>query len=191
MGAGKTTELQRFAERATIAKRKCLMIKYSEDTRYTTDAVVQTHAKRRYDGETVACTKLAEISDRVAEYDLLAIDEGQFFGDLNSFCREQADGGMDIVVAALDGNFKREGFEQVNLLYAACESVEKLSAICVLCGDEASFTHRNISDQQEVLIGGMDLYQPVCRSCYCEKVTATNRARVDAILAKYDGTGRE
>ena len=188
MGAGKTTELMRLVERATVAKRVCLVVKYSGDVRYTTKAIIQTHSGRRYVGETVACSALSELVDKVGGYDLIAIDEGQFFGDLNSFCREQADNGMDIVVAALDGNFKREGFPQVNALYAACDHFQKIPAICISCGADAVFTHRNIASQEEVVIGGMDLYEPVCRRCYGEKAAITETIRCEAAMDQYDDT---
>jgi len=71
-----------------------------------------------------------------------------------------------VIVAALDSTFERKPFDCVSRLFCLCEDVQKLRAICQICGEEAAFTER-ISDETEVeVIGGLEKYRAVCRQCY-------------------------
>merc|ERR1711959_191235 len=79
-------------------------------------------------------------------YDVIGIDEGQFFPDLIEFCDEMANKGKTIVIAALDGDFQRKPFGRVLELVPKAESVQKLNAVCQLCYADAPFTKRTTSD---------------------------------------------
>lgn len=99
-------------------------------------------------------------------YDVVGIDEGQFFPDLIPFTEDLANAGKTIVVAALDGTFERTGFGAVLQLVPLAESVIKLSAVCMVCCGDASFTQRISGDKGLEIIGGADKYRAVCRDCY-------------------------
>lgn len=81
-------------------------------------------------------------------------------------CEKLANEGKHVIVAALDGTFQRKPFGRVLELVPIAESVTKLTAVCLLCGGEACFTQRTVESQEIELIGGHDIYQPVCRSCF-------------------------
>lgn len=80
-------------------------------------------------------------------YDVVAIDEGQFYPDIVDFCEELANNGTIVMVAALDGTFQRKPFGNIINLLPVAEKVTKLTAVCVYCGSEASFTQRVIESQ--------------------------------------------
>jgi thymidine kinase len=99
-------------------------------------------------------------------YDVVGIDEGQFFPDIVEFCEEAANQGKTVMVAALDGTFERKAFGNIISLIPMAEKVTKLCAVCVYCTKEAAFTKRVIESRQIQLIGGAEMYKPVCRLCF-------------------------
>lgn len=128
MFSGKSTELLRRIRRYRAAKKACLVVKYHLDLRYSSDSI-STHDK----ATCVAhhCSRLDEMNALVNDVDVIAIDEGQFFPDLIDFCESMANRGKIVIVAALDGNFKRCAFNRVVDLLPMAEQVVKLNAVCV------------------------------------------------------------
>lgn len=164
MFSGKTTELIRRVERHQIAKRKCVIVKHSIDTRYSSDRVV-THSGQEKLSTFVQST-LGSILHCLAAYDVIAIDEGQFFPDVVEACEFMANSGKTVIVAALDGTFHRKPFGRVLELVPMAESVVKLNSVCMQCFGNAAFTKRLGAEQEDVDIGGADKYSAVCRACY-------------------------
>eukprot|EP00045_Choanoeca_perplexa_P016768 m.230707 g.230707 ORF g.230707 m.230707 type:complete len:250 (+) comp17354_c0_seq7:4666-5415(+) len=163
MFSGKSTELLRRIKRQSVASKRCMIIKYSKDTRYGLEGVI-THDKQQSTAK--ACTMLSEAREEAEDFDVIGIDEGQFFGDLVEFSEDMANQGKLIIIAALDGTFQRKPFANVMELIPLAESVVKLSAVCMVCNRDAAFSKR-LSDETEVeLIGGADKYIAVCRKCY-------------------------
>ena len=111
-------------------------------------------------------TELLPLLDKMEDYDVVGIDEGQFFPDVVEFCDRAANLGKIVVVAALDGTFERKPFGNIVSLIPLAEKVSKLSAVCVYCTNEAAFTRRVVASKQIQLIGGADMYKPVCRGCF-------------------------
>ena len=87
-------------------------------------------------------------------YEVVAIDQGQFYNDIVEFCEDLANLGIIVLVAALDGTFQRKPFGNIINLLPMDEKVIKLTAVCVYCANEASFTQRIIESQEVELIGG-------------------------------------
>ena len=87
-------------------------------------------------------------------YEVVAIDQGQFYNDIVEFCEDLANLGIIVLVAALDGTFQRKPFGNIINLLPMAEKVIKLTAVCVYCANEASFTQRIIESQEVELIGG-------------------------------------
>lgn len=114
--------------------------------------------------------ELADIHSQVKDYDVIAVDEGQFFKDIPEYCKKWADDGKIVIVAALDGTYERQPFGNICDLLPIAESVRKLTSVCLNCGEEASFTHKHQNRTGEINdMGGLEKYTPVCRSCYLEK----------------------
>ncbi|KAL9642486.1 hypothetical protein ABK040_011053 [Willaertia magna] len=168
MFAGKTSELLRRLRRYQIAQKECILIKYIKDDRYSKDNV-STHDLVQE--QAIPTDNLFKISNKIQNYDVIGIDEGQFFPDLIEFCEAAANGGKIVIVSALDGTFQRKPFGDVLQLIPLAESIVKLKAVCMVCGNEAAFSKRLTDEQQTEVIGGSDKYIAVCRKCYMTRKT--------------------
>ncbi|CAJ2658231.1 unnamed protein product [Trifolium pratense] len=180
MFAGKTSSLIRRIQSESDSGRNVAIIKSSKDTRYGLDSIV-TH-----DGAKLPCWPLTNLSsfkqkfgiDAYEKLDVIGIDEAQFFDDLYDFCREAADhDGKTVIVAGLDGNYLRKSFGSVLDIIPLADSITKLTAQCEICGKNALFTLRKTQDKQVELIGGVDVYMPVCRQHYVNGQVAVETAR--------------
>eukprot|EP01132_Coremiostelium_polycephalum_P003891 gene3891-4857_t len=168
MFSGKTTELIRRIKRFNFANKKCLVIKYSRDTRYNTKEVetgqLFTHDRQNY--EAYPCTELNKARIHAQEFDVIGIDEGQFFPDVASFSEELANQGKVVIISALDGTFQRKPWPSMIELISKAEDITKLNAVCMVCYQDGAFSKRIVPDDTVELIGGSDKYISVCRNCY-------------------------
>lgn len=172
MYAGKSEELIRRVRRAEIGRQKVQVFKPSLDDRRGIDTINSNDGSEK---EATSVVSSVEIFFAVEEDTrVVAIDEAQFFDDaLPDVCRELARGGKRVIVAGLDVNFKGRVFNQVmGTIIAEAEYVDKLHAICVVCGDEASLPQRIINGQPAgwndplVMVGGQQVYEARCRHCH-------------------------
>ncbi len=169
MFAGKTEELMRRVRRASIAGYKVGLFKHSFDTRYSSEHVVS------HDGNKLPVQLIhepAELANLAASFDLIGIDEVQFFPlEIIDVIRKLADT-KRVLLAGLDSDFRHEPFGPMPTLLAIAERAVKLSAICACCGSSAHFTQRLVNGNPAryndplVAIGGKEAYQPRCRHCY-------------------------
>lgn len=171
MFSGKTEELIRRVRRAQIARQKVQVFKPAMDTRYA-EREVTSHNGLQVEAlpveNTVQLRALIEPDTTV-----VALDEAQFFeGDVVVLCEELADQGTRVIVAGLDMDFRGEPFGPVPTLMAQAERVDKLQAICVVCGGPASRTQRLINgqpaayDDPVILVGASEVYEARCRGCH-------------------------
>ena len=168
MFSGKTDELIRRLVRATIAKQKVQVFKPVIDSRYAVEKVT-SHAGSNYDAIPVA--NATEIRNNVQkDTTVVGIDEAQFFeAEIVCVADELASRGIRVLVAGLDTDFRGEPFGPMPLLMARAEHVDKLHAICMVCGDEASRTQRLVNgkparyDDPVVIVGASELYEARCR----------------------------
>jgi thymidine kinase len=168
MFAGKTEELLRRVRRAVIAGRRVVVVGHVLDERAGTDRLA-SHAG--LDHPSITASTAAEIERAVApDTEIVAIDEAQFFGpDLVPVLSRLADGGLVVMVAGLDVTFDGEPFEPLPTLMALAERVDKLTAICAVCGEDAVFHVRVVSPNAapDALVadhvGGTEKYQARCR----------------------------
>ena len=171
MFSGKSTELARRIRRHKVANRQCLVVKYAGDTRYEDESGtsakghVITHDRQSL--AAVPCSRLADVANIVHAFDVVGVDEGQFFGDLAECCEAWARAGKTVIVAALDATFQQKPFNDVLSLVPIADEVTKLSAVCARCGDDAAFTKRvNTESKRLELIGGAECYAASCRRCF-------------------------
>ncbi|KAI1283782.1 Thymidine kinase, cytosolic [Halotydeus destructor] len=163
MFSGKTTELMRRLKRYQCANHKVLIVKYQHDTRYDKTSIA-THDQQTMGA--VSCLQLSPLIADAENFSVIGIDEGQFFPDIVNFAESMANMGKTVIVAALDGSYQRTGFGDILNLVPLAESVIKLTAVCMTCFAEASYTKRIGHEQELELIGGAEKYMAVCRSCY-------------------------
>jgi len=163
MFSGKTTELFRLTNRFRLAGKKSVVVKYSRDDRYDI-GMACTHDLNKM--EAISAVSLADVFDELLQYDVIGLDEGQFFDDVVPYAQTLANEGKTVIIAALNGDYQQKPFNNITLLFALAEKIEKLSAVCISCGNSASFTHRTLKSTKREVIGGGEIYQAVCRSCY-------------------------
>jgi thymidine kinase len=172
MFSGKSEELLRRVRRAMIAKKRVQVFKSHLDDRYTGVFTVSSHDGRT--AEALPVDSARQISfrlDPVAQ--VIAIDEAQFLDDsIVPLATELANRGRRVILAGIDTDFRGEPFGPMPQLMAVAELVDKLHAICVICGSPASRNQRLIDgapapyDSPVILVGGRDTYEARCRHCH-------------------------
>jgi thymidine kinase len=168
MFSGKTEELIRRLKRAEIAKQKVQVFKPKLDDRYHA-AKLSSHGGSYYEATVVG--NAAEIASLVDDdTEVVAIDEVQFFDwTVAELCDQLADQGLRVILAGLDMDFRGEPFGPMPLLMAQAEAVDKLQAICMVCGAPASRTQRLIDgrpanyDDPVIMVGASEVYEARCR----------------------------
>ncbi|XP_059088925.1 thymidine kinase, cytosolic-like [Tigriopus californicus] len=175
MFSGKSTELIRRLKRYQIARYECLIVKYAKDVRYDSESIA-THDRQTL--KAVSATCLSDLRNQARKYDVIGIDEGQFFPDVVAFCEDMANCGLTVIVAALDGTFQRKGFSNILELVPLAEHVVKLTAVCMSCFGEGSYTKRISADTAVEVIGGAETYMAVCRKCFQSPVNVPSSPRM-------------
>ncbi len=168
MFSGKTDELIRRLRRAAIAKQKVQVFKPAIDVRY---AVEKVTSHTGADFAALPVEKSADILPRLdADTTVVGIDEAQFFDDgIIALAQELAGRGLRVIIAGLDMDFRAEPFGPMPTLMAVAEKVDKLQAICMVCGGAASRTQRLVNgkparyDDPVVIVGAAELYEARCR----------------------------
>lgn len=164
MFSGKSTELLRRIRRYTAGRKSCIILKDARDNRYDATNLC-THDMVAGDAHPVKA--LDEVTQALVDsYEVIGIDEAQFFDNVAEFCESNANAGKIVIVAALDGTFQRHAFGKILSLVPLAESVTKLSAICVGCGRNAAFSKRIGSETEIHIIGGSEKYIATCRKCH-------------------------
>ncbi|HOT93257.1 MAG TPA: thymidine kinase [Anaerolineae bacterium] len=169
MFSGKTEELIRRLRRAQIARQKIQVFKPAIDLRYTDKAIASHNGLQENAIPVNSSEELRAHLDPTA--DVVAIDEVQFFDEgIVDLCNTLADQGKRVICAGLDMDFRGVPFGPIPQLLAIAERVDKLQAICVVCGAAASRTQRLIGgepayyDDPIVLVGASEVYEARCRA---------------------------
>jgi len=169
MFSGKTEELIRRLRRAQFAGLKVEIFKPALDKRYSEVRVVS------HDEQSILSSPVDNASTillMAGEADVIGIDEAQFFDSaLLNVCNTLANAGKRVIVAGLDMDFAGNPFGPMPELMAMAEDVTKVRAICVRCGNLASYSFRKSGEEQVVLLGEKDKYEPLCRECYNKMTT--------------------
>lgn len=169
MFSGKTEELIRRLRRAQIARQEIQVFKPAIDLRYSDKAIASHNGLQEH---AIPVNSSEDIRRQLApNSDVIAIDEVQFFDqDIVDLCNALADQGKRVICAGLDMDFRGVPFGPIPQLLAVAERVDKLRAICVVCGTEASRTQRLIAgkpayyDDPIVLVGAAEVYEARCRA---------------------------
>ncbi len=164
MFSGKTEELIRTLKRARIANLRTEIFKPAIDNRYDEINVVSHD-------ENAILSQPAENSQNILvsaqNMDVVGIDEAQFFDNgIVNVCETLALNGTRVVVAGLDMDFEGKPFGPVPQLLAIADYITKLHAICVHCGNIANISYRKTKQEEQVVLGELDVYEPRCRICY-------------------------
>jgi|TARA_B100001146_G_scaffold68453_1_gene60548 thymidine kinase len=164
MFSGKTEELIRRLRRAKIARLNVKIFKPKIDTRYE-DGNIVSHNQLKL--KSFVVESITEINDLVNDADVVGIDEAQFFDDtIINVVKDLSSKGKRVIIAGLDTDFKGVPFGPMPKLMCESDFLDKLQAICVKCGNPASYTQRISKDDKQVVIGETDIYEARCRHCY-------------------------
>jgi thymidine kinase len=172
MFSGKSEELIRRVRRGIIARRRVQVFKSHLDARYAGLYSVSTHDGREIEAAPV--DSAAEIFRLVRpDTELVAIDEAQFLDpEIVTVASALAARGVRVILAGTDTDFRGEPFGAMGDLLAIAEGVDKLQAICVICGDLATRNQRLVDgkparyDSPTILVGGRESYEARCRHCH-------------------------
>jgi thymidine kinase len=164
MFSGKTEELIRRLKRARIANLKVEIFKPAIDVRYDEVKIVS------HDTNAVQSTPI-DNSQKILLFaqdaDVIGIDEAQFFDEeLPGVCDKLALAGVRVIVAGLDMDFLGTPFGPMPSLLCKADYITKVHAICVKCGNIANYSYRKVPNEDQVMLGELDVYEPRCRICY-------------------------
>ncbi len=190
MYSGKTSRLVEIYKQCKFCNMSVAVINHCIDNRYD-DELLSTHDKimipcikteRLFDiwtdsidmEDNVAIIPRIKDKFKVATSDVILINEGQFFPDLEEFVKRLLSENKQVYICGLDGDFERKKFGQILDLIPLCDKVHKLSSLCSLCknGTKGIFSMRLTSEKEQTVVGSEN-YIPVCRKCY-EKSTKPN-----------------
>jgi thymidine kinase len=188
MFSSKTTRLVEIYKQCKFCNIPVVAINHTIDNRYD-DNLLSTHDKIK-----IPCIKTAKLMDlwtdyvsleenvdktqrindkfKVANSEVILINEGQFFPDLIEFVNKLLENEKKVYVCGLDGDFQRKKFGQMLDLIPLCDKVEKLTSLCSLCknGTKGIFSMRLTHEKEQTIVGSEN-YIPVCRSCYESKIS--------------------
>jgi len=164
MFSGKTEELMRRLKRARIARLSVGIFSPKADTRYSENSLVSHNANSI---PSMPVSKASSILLPGSQVQVVGIDEAQFFDDeLPEICNTLANKGVRVIIAGLDMDFQGQPFGPMPALMAIAESVTKLHAVCVKCGNPALYSYRLAPEDGQILLGEKESYEPRCRICY-------------------------
>ncbi len=172
MFSGKTSRIVELYKKYLFCNISITVINHLLDDRYD-DVLLSTHDKIK-----IPCIKTDKLMDlynisnmkKISDSEVILINEGQFFSDLQEFVKKMLELNKKIYVCGLDGDFERKKFGQILDLIPLCDKVTKLTALCNLCknGTPGIFSKR-VSLETDQTVVGFDNYIPVCRKCYENK----------------------
>ncbi len=170
MFSGKTEELIRRIKRVKIAGENYIVIKPRIDSRYEGEVDgISTHDNVSLNA-IMLNNCLPDVFYESKDYDVIAIDEAQFFDKyLYQIVRELSDRGKRVIISGLDTDFRREPFVTMSNLMAIADRVDKLHSICMGCKKDAVYSLRTTDEKDLMVIGSSESYIPLCGKCYVQK----------------------
>jgi len=184
MFSGKTSRLISMYKRYTIGGKKCALIKYKNDTRYDDNKVVtHDHIKEN----AFVCSYLHQIDEIIKEYDVLCIDEVQFYKDAYIIIDKWVQEGKIVEASGLNGTFNRTPFLIISRLIPLADNINFLKAVCRETGEDAIYSKLNIeTDGSTVeIIGGTDKYSAVDRETFFSNKNFYNKDILREFMSIY------
>ncbi|HQU74437.1 MAG: thymidine kinase [Calditrichaeota bacterium] len=164
MFSGKSEELIRRLRRAVIARQKVAVFKPLIDNRFSDDHIV-SHSEQRIESRAISSS--ADLIELALESHVVGIDEAQFFDEgIVEVAVRLANMGKRVIAAGLDMDYRGLPFHPMPHLMTVAEYITKTHAICVQCGNPASFTQRNTEQSDQVVVGASEFYEARCRNCF-------------------------
>lgn len=166
MFSGKSTKLINEINTLKMYKKNILIINSNKDTRVE-HHFIKTHNNIQYNAIKLEELDITKINSIVQKYDTVCIDEAQFFMNLIVFVKHLLKYNIHIIITGLNGDTNQNKFGYIIDLIPWANKIDKLSGICTLCNDgtpgDFSILKKNMKKQNQILVGGDDMYQCVCR----------------------------
>ena len=163
MFAGKTCMLLNYERRFNITQTPYIIITHQSDKRYS-ETNLTSHNGNSSLKNIISIDHLTNINKNIlGNVSGIIIDEAQFFPDLEIFCNEYKH--LIIIVSGLSGDYKQEPFHNILNLIPKANKIIHLTSVCNICGQNAAFTKRVIENNERILVGGSDSYEPRCGEC--------------------------
>jgi thymidine kinase len=174
MFAGKSSHILSLVSRHTAIGTSVLVIKHSSDTRYVySEDNIVTHDQHRATCASVQYLGQVVLRDRIKDHQVIIVDEAQFFPELVPFVKYVVeDLGKSLYLVGLDGDIHRKPFGELLECIPLADRIVKLTSFCHSCanGTPGLFSYRSRGEQdQQVIIGGLDMYESLCRACYLRR----------------------
>lgn len=165
MWSGKTTRLTAAVERHRIRQTDVLCFKPDIDGRYADNSIV-THSGSRVDAISVSNGR--EIIEAVKRQspEVIAVDEAFMIDGASDSLIEIFRSGVSVYVSSIELSANLKPFGEIEKMMSFATRVEKCTAVCVTCGDDAALTHRRVPSIEEISVGGADSYEPMCWACH-------------------------
>jgi thymidine kinase len=176
MYSGKTMEMLRRIMLFINQDCNCIAFKWKGDNRNDN---IKCHNGFELKVKTISTDLLMNKISEVEGYEVIGIDEGQFFSDIVEFSELMAnDYDKTVIISALKSDFKRHAFENIARLYPLADTIIDLKAVCHDCLKPAAFSHRlDTKNKNQISVGDKDEYVSVCRKCYNERNNPNKRWR--------------
>lgn len=172
MFSGKTEELIRRLKRAQFAKQSVKIFKPEIDVRYDENMVVSHDANEIQSTPVSAAANILALADGC---NVVGIDEAQFFdNEIVGVCNDLANKGIRVIIAGLDMDFKGNPFGPMPNLMAIAEYVTKVHAVCTRTGNLAHYSYRKNQNEDLVLLGETNAYEPLSRAAYYNAMRTNN-----------------
>lgn len=152
--------------RATIAQRKVVAFKPALDYRFGENTI----KSRKFKDAEIEAINIKDISE-IQEYeaDVYIIDEFQFLTGDVSVIQDMADSGKKFHICGLDMTAEGKPFGQMPQIMAIADRVEKLTAVCNDCKDDATYSFYLGRKDTEIVVGD-GMYIPLCRECWRKRM---------------------
>ncbi len=188
MFSGKTEELIRRLKRAQMAKQKVVIFKPLVDVRYEGNNIISHDANEIQSTSVPAAADIRVFGETC---DVVGIDEAQFFDDeIVTVCNELANKGVRVVAAGLDMDFKGNPFGPMPALMATAEYVTKVHAICTRTGNLAHYSFRKSKNDELVLLGETEAYEPLSRAAFFEAMLKEKISQMDVEIEDVPPTNK-
>jgi thymidine kinase len=196
MFSSKTSALYEELIKHYYGGHKSLIIKKKNDNRYSNNGVIFTHDKKyisdnkikkinditvykiqnNIDVYSFECNYLYEANEKIKNFDVILIDEIQFFEDAYIYCDKWANDKKIVICSGLNSTFKRSSFDTISKLIPRVECIINRHSVCRETGNTASFSERLNENNEEISIGGSESYKPVDRITYFNDLNKTKSA---------------
>lgn len=166
MFAGKSSRILSIVSRYASLGMRVLVVKHASDVRYGDEDDVITHDQRR-----APCIRVDNLNEvELDGFQVIVVDEAHFFSGLVNFVKRVVEHhGRHLFLVGLDGDSHRQPFGELLECIPLADRVERITAFCRLCanGTPGLFSYRRRGQpNQQVMVGGADVYETLCRNCY-------------------------